>query len=1017
MRQLTRDDFSRFFRAVHEGCDPFPWQERLAARLLQVPQLVSSETALVVKNTVLDFHWPEPICLPTGSGKTTCLDLAVFDLAAQADKAPAQRSSARRIFYVVDRRVVVDEAFDHARQMAGLLEHAKSGILYEVAERLRHISGETDLDVSPLAVAQLRGGVYRDHAWARTPTQPTIICTTVDQLGSRLLFRGYGVSAAARPIHAALATHDSLIFLDEAHLAEPFLETLRAVHDYRKFGDRSLNHPFQVVVLSATPPKSEESSPQPFKLETADNQHPILGPRLAAVKLASLNIASKAKGKNFIKPLAEELTSQAIALAGESPRAIVIFANRVATARETANQLRKRFGDRADVLLFTGRMRPFDRDQLAETWLPLLRPTNKPRSFGKPIFVVATQTLEVGANLDFDALVTECASLSSLRQRFGRLNRGGRPGGSSAAIVIRADQLQMAEIDEESDPVYGNSLSATWLWLQRQNEGRAVDFGILDLNSRLDRLTDKECSVLNLTPSHAPTMFPAHLDCWVQTAPMPCPSPDVGIFLHGPGCEESDVMVCWRVDLPEDNINLWGDILALIPPAVGECLTVPIYRFRTWIQTTSIEDDLGADVPIQSSIEKKEANTQSTQLLKALRWNGVEDSEPVTDINQVRPGDLIVLSGEAAKKRNELGDFPPETPIDVGDAMQLIGRSRPILRLNSAVMETWKKSPAIFELAHFIFDKSPDELAGCLSDRHFIDELRSLLLKLASEKPDNNHSWLHTSADWLAKELGSRSCSRRVLHPHPNQGIILRSVHRMPRFSNTTDDFAGEDDTGSASEAVSLQDHSLSVARCARNYASICGFPEAIQNAIELAGWFHDIGKSDPRFQLLLRGGSRRGMDLLAKSVGFPISNSVRNAVANQAGYPHGGRHELLSVKLSEPLITLQPPELQDLILHLIASSHGHCRPFAPIIIDESPVDICLRWSPTPELPLTNETEIRRSSTTDLEHLSSCMADRFWRLTRRHGWWGLAMLESILLLADHRTSESEEYNSAKEIKS
>ena len=37
--------------------------------------------------------------------------------------------------------------------------------------------------------------------------------------------------------------------------------------------------------------------------------------------------------------------------------------------------------------------------------------------------VVATQTLEVGIDVDFADLVTELAPASSLAQRFGRVNR------------------------------------------------------------------------------------------------------------------------------------------------------------------------------------------------------------------------------------------------------------------------------------------------------------------------------------------------------------------------------------------------------------------------------------------------------------------------------------------------------------------------------------------------------------------------------------------------------------------
>jgi len=76
----------------------------------------------------------------------------------------------------------------------------------------------------------------------------------------------------------------------------------------------------------------------------------------------------------------------------------------------------------ADIVLLTGRMRPFERDRLVDRWKPYLRAT-RPDDPGRPIVVVATQCLEVGADFSFEALTSEAASLDALRQRFGRLAR------------------------------------------------------------------------------------------------------------------------------------------------------------------------------------------------------------------------------------------------------------------------------------------------------------------------------------------------------------------------------------------------------------------------------------------------------------------------------------------------------------------------------------------------------------------------------------------------------------------
>ena len=60
---------------------------------------------------------------------------------------------------------------------------------------------------------------------------------TVDQVGSRLLFRGYGVSAtdAARSTPRSVGT-DSLVLVDEAHLATALLTTVGAAQQRDTLG-------------------------------------------------------------------------------------------------------------------------------------------------------------------------------------------------------------------------------------------------------------------------------------------------------------------------------------------------------------------------------------------------------------------------------------------------------------------------------------------------------------------------------------------------------------------------------------------------------------------------------------------------------------------------------------------------------------------------------------------------------------------------------------------------------------
>jgi len=71
-------------------------------------------------------------------------------------------------------------------------------------------------------------------------------------------------------------------------------------------------------------------------------------------------------------------------------------------------------------------------------------------------------------------------------------------------------------------------------------------------------------------------------------------------------------------------------------------------------------------------------------------------------------------------------------------------------------------------------------------------------------------------------------------------------------------------------------------------------------------------------------------------------------------------------------------------------------RPFVPVALDPSPPGISGSLG---GLKILLNAATRRAAIPP-HRLDSGVADRFWRLVRRHGWWGLAYLEAILRLAD-----------------
>ncbi|HSI86089.1 MAG TPA: HD domain-containing protein, partial [Candidatus Methylacidiphilales bacterium] len=260
---------------------------------------------------------------------------------------------------------------------------------------------------------------------------------------------------------------------------------------------------------------------------------------------------------------------------------------------------------------------------------------------------------------------------------------------------------------------------------------------------------------------------------------------------------------------------------------------------------------------------------------------------------------------------------------------------------------------------------------------------------------------------------------------HPCGGIVVFakqiSSGEAEKREKEQDLFADEDDaTSFSSKAVSLWDHTHAVIHSVDNFAKHCLPPELRQVVHDSALW-HDVGKLDLRFQLILHNGDSRAVEAahakpLAKSNRIPLSKSRSAEIYGLAGLPKRFRHEMLSAQIAGKFGPLRADAIETaLFLHLIASHHGYARPLAPISVDPPPQAV-LADDPPAEVPgistdrvvlpgiRFNFTEEERAGCLPLHHVASGVTDRFWTLTRHYGWWGLAYLEAIMRLGDWRGS-------------
>lgn len=903
----------------------FPWQAKLLCRFLSGEEI------------------PRSLDIPTGLGKTAVM--AIW-LVARAWGAPLPR----RLVYVVDRRAVVDQATAVAEELRSFVERTPT-----VKERL-------GLGARALPISTLRGQHVDNREWLEDPAAPAIVVGTVDMVGSRLVFQGYGVTRRMRPYHAGLLGVDALFLLDEAHLVPPFEKLLERIsHGAQEFGpesgdQRSLIPPLRLMSLSAT---GRPSSGEPFRLATADFKHDVAVLRLDAAKRVTLRTLQE--DEKLVAALAEaawELTA-----GGERPVRCMVFCDRrrdAAMCKKLIDKRAKKEGVSVDTELFVGARRVRERTDAAHKLesLGLLAGGETKRTV--PSFLFGTSAGEVGVDLDADCMACDLVSWERMVQRLGRVNRRGEVPGGAEVVVFTTDTVPdkkaQGALDKKAadrTETETNTLAEYEASLARREALKLlprVD-GALDASpGAILRLAEQAAGdpqtgeTLNraMTPALLrPELTRALVEAWAMTSlEEHAGRPDVEPWLRGWRNDDPQARVVWRAHLPVRTMGPEATkeeieaFFAVAPPHASEVLETEAREILDWLTKRAgalsprpedviswAEDDLERP-PLLGDDVAAVTLTRAGDVRRTLRLCDLISSMGRKNVEQWKRelretlvgGTLVVDARIAGLTEDGLldvkADAIPRTVDDIGQWMELSQRDGepgpPTVRFRVRTEEAGPQASA---------------------DDQWLE--RGRFVRAMSREGE--------ATRWLVVE-GWR-------HAAPTEES--RSVTR-PEL---------------------LEDHARQVEKHARALAKRLRLSRRYADMLIVAARFHDEGKAVPRWQQAFNAPD--GQKVYAKTAG-PVNHALLG----------GYRHELgtvLHVVEREHLEGLSV-DCRDLALHLIAAHHGWARPFIRISgCDDAPPSV-------------------------LENHAREIALRHARLEERWGPWGLAWWEALLRAADHRAS-------------
>ncbi|WP_303963644.1 type I-G CRISPR-associated helicase/endonuclease Cas3g [Rothia mucilaginosa] len=848
---ITRDEFGVFFAALNEGHDPFSWQEEVLDHICE------------------HGVWPERINAPTGSGKSSVVDIHLFANALAAVGAAPR--VPRRLCVTVGRRALVDSQATRADKILGDLKDAladesgEPGILRRVAEALQSFQTRNDDQRSaPFEVGHIRGELSNRNLPVTDISACAIIAATPDMYGSRALFRGYGSTKAARPRETALLTMDTVMVLDEAHMNRQLLHTTQRIAELQK-REVNLGVPtLQVVETTATPSTGDsESTTLGVDIEALDSPNDKeLHRRVYSHKELVLRPIDKWDGKPgnaatvkaAVDAIKDFLAHREVGKGSEVAHTVGCIVNHVRTAISIKEELAKDLAE-DEVQLLVGRMRPYDLKKLH----PDLFTTEGDKSVK---VVVATQTLEVGIDVDFADLVTELAPASSLAQRFGRVNRLGHRDDSKVVVIEPASG---DSVKKDAPPYRAVDLSNAYAWLEALNgaENPSVNPAAMVKNPPVQSSPER---LLYQRPE-----WPDLLE-FSRTDENPYDEPDLDLWLHD-SLEAETAMggVIVRDNLPS-NTSAAMEILKTSYFAPRDEETFPA-NLKILKEILDYQDEHGVK-PRKFLYRQGEISL----------WQDADQGEESSQT--LAPGDVLIL---------DMGSIP---------------------FTNQGIAVTQRELPSKKDELKAVPFLDDDEL--CVAELYVYEK--------CADREERFRKYLGLSPDEVAELLDSQASDGQKVIASELSTEAEGGQEVIAWYADVTDDKKSIEGSDIAQELaptdpVLLDDHQNDVAERTRQLAENLGLAPEFSEALELAAKYHDEGKRDLRFQQML--GADPEADALAKSGHRSVAEAYR--ARSRSALPRGWRHE----QLSALMVAASPQKVgehRDLVLRIIGCSHGHGR-------------------------------------------------------------------------------------------